>query len=145
MSDFFKQICDDIERMASLAVKLKRSEGANVKFEMCERVGLTIHDHAEPAYHLGKYVRAEDIERVLAEAVTVYGHVKEGKPNWWGPRENGQFNDTHTALLINVRPIKPKDSAEQVLKEWVQYCEGSAKPGTYDNLLYRARKVLGEK
>lgn len=140
MSDFFKQICDDIERMASLAVKLKRSEGANVKFEMCERVGLTIHDHAEPAYHLGKYVRAEDIERVLAEGKTVRNSTLAN--NVWS--DVGNYGPL-SGLLIAITPIKPKDTAEQVLKEWVQYCEVSAKPGTYDNLLHRARKVLGEK
>ena len=132
MSDFFKQICDDIERMASLAVKLKRSEGANVKFEMCEKLGLTVVSR--------DYVPALEVERVLAEGKTVRNSTLAN--NVWS--DVGNYGPL-SGLLIAITPIKPKDTAEQVLKEWVQYCEGSAKPGTYDNLLYRARKVLGEK
>jgi len=144
VSDFFKQICDDIERMASLAVKLKRSEGANVKFEMCEWVGLEIKG---ASYHYGDtmVVRASDVERVLAEGKQVFFQKDTHSTGMSYCCDVKDDLDTHSGLLIAITPIKPKDTAEQVLKEWVQYCEASAKPGTYDNLLYRARKVLGEK
>jgi len=61
-------------------------------------------------------VTAEELEEILQSAQVVYGHVKKGTPNWWGPRENGQFDDTHTALIIGITPIKKKTKAEAALE-----------------------------
>lgn len=36
-------------------------------------------------------------------------HSDSKKPSYWGPKENGQFSDTHKGLLINIKPLKPKE------------------------------------
>lgn len=49
-----------------------------------------------------QFIQAEDLENYLAKAPVVYTHSKAEKPAYWGPREQGQFDDTHTALLVGI-------------------------------------------
>lgn len=54
---------------------------------------------------------------LFENAQIVYGHREENKPHYWGPRENGQFDDTHTALVIKIEPIQKEETAEDLLRE----------------------------
>lgn len=40
------------------------------------------------------------------EGKVVYTHSTFEKPGYWGPIEQGSFDDTHKALLINIEPIE---------------------------------------
>ncbi len=67
------------------------------------------YEHQTISVHHAVSSANERFEAWLSEQTIVYGYVKTGEPNWWGPVENGQFNDTHTAKLIDIQPInKPK-------------------------------------
>lgn len=47
------------------------------------------------------------IQKLIDESPVVYGYVKSnGKPNYWGPRENGQFDDTHIGRVLFIEPIE---------------------------------------
>ncbi len=49
-----------------------------------------------------------EFDKWLSEQPVVFGHVKEGTPNFWGPK-NSKFDDNHTARIIDIQPIeKPK-------------------------------------
>lgn len=75
------------------------------KYPMIEAMGLKVID--DPSlYTITHWIAANRLEKALSEAPEVFGHVKEGKPNYWGPKENGQFKDTHTARIFCVQPIK---------------------------------------
>lgn len=78
------------------------------KFPMIEKIGLSVFGM--------DVIKAEDLESILQSAQVVYGHVKQDMPHWWGPRENGQFDDTHTALVIGITPLKKKTKAEAALE-----------------------------
>lgn len=80
--------------------------------------------------------------RLLEErGKVVYGHVKDGVPNYWGPHENNTFEDTHAALLICVEEIE-KDTAESILKAFANW--GTDKPGplSLNDIQDRARKLI---
>lgn len=92
---------------------------------------------------------AERANAILSErGVVVYGcddykKYPEMKDKVWGWSEEGLGHDTHTALLINIQPIDQLDTAESLLREWVEEHE-KFKP--YEGDIYeRAKKLLGEK
>lgn len=64
---------------------------------------------------------ADQANRLLAKRGTVvFGHWKgPSQPAYWGPREGNRFDDTHTALLINIQPIARPDIADRLLRELV--------------------------
>lgn len=66
---------------------------------------------------------AEGVHRLLGEGQSIYGHVKDGVPNWWGPHENNAFQDTHQALLIGIRPIVQESEERRLLREFVKACQ----------------------
>lgn len=70
VNDFTSQVDGAIERMASMAVKLKRNEGAQVeRFEKCEAVGLKAfcQTDVELFENVAHWVRAEDVEKLLSD------------------------------------------------------------------------------
>ncbi len=68
---------------------------------------------SERAYQLYK---GDDIHKLLGEGVEVWSHINgTHKPAYWGPLENGQFNDTHCGLTIGIRPLV-QESREQKLE-----------------------------
>lgn len=94
-----------------------------------------------PPFNLNQhFVRAVDLERVLAEAPVVEcpsGH----QDYWYAPTLERSGNPTHTARLVCVKPIV-RDTAESLLREIVRMidaCEAD------QQLLKRARRLLGEK
>lgn len=83
------------------------------------------------------YVLADDLERLLENAVKVTGRV-DGNFTF-----NSELNekDTHTALLLNVQSIE-RDAVESLLKDIVQ--SYWATPVEHNKLIERAKKLLGE-
>lgn len=87
-----------------------------------------------------KHVRAVDLEALLASAPVVYG-VKDADDVGWCAHHDAEI-DTHTALLVNVQPIR-KDTAESLLRELIEQCDGETAMiprHVYD----RARALLGK-
>jgi len=52
-----------------------------------------------------EYANAK-LKEWIAASPTVYGHVKKGVPNWWGPHEGNIFDDTHIARTVCIEEIK---------------------------------------
>lgn len=122
----------------------QKNKGANVKFEMCERVGLVPYKgeiSVDKCAIKGTFINAEDVERVLAEGVNMTGFQDQHGVAWimgTAPRSDA---DTHQGLLVNITPIKPKDTAESLLRECLDRDQIAVSQEWRD----RARKVLGEK
>jgi len=57
------------------------------------------------------------------EGTPVWSHWKGDKPRYWGPLENGIFQDTHKALLINIEPIKPDKTIIQTIDKIINLLE----------------------
>lgn len=85
-------------------------------FKNIEKLGLKVETCRNAFGDKDFVITAISLEALLQSAQVVYGHVKQGKPNYWGPRENGQFDDTHTALVICITPLKKKTKAEAALE-----------------------------
>lgn len=87
------------------------------------------------------YVRAADLEALLAKGVRVYGD-----PNIMGQvwSDRNSLNlDTHTALLVGIEPIK-RDSAEDVLRDMIEQWDGLNGYSRLQELLERAKRVVGK-
>lgn len=71
---------------------------------------------------------AKHFNRILAErGVRVYGNIDPQSEQWSDfaqprPLRPGEVVATHTALLIDVRPIAPADTAEGLLREFAALC-----------------------
>lgn len=112
------------------------------KFEKCEALNLDINvRHEKPGP--GKwdyYVLAADVEKLLSEGIEVFGG-RAGADFW---SQSPQISDNHTGLLINIRPIEPKDTAESLLKEIVSKTEcKNWNPGDWFGLVNRAKRLTG--
>lgn len=83
-------------------------------FKMIEKLGLKIWDYKEPHHHFA--VDAEELERLLQSAQVVYGTKYKNTPDEseWATHQLSQ--DTHSALLIGITPIKKKTKAEAALE-----------------------------
>jgi len=89
------------------------------------------------------YYDAKEVDKMLSEGVEVY--FTEGMDHL-NRSEILSGSATHKALLIGIEPIK-KETAEDVLREWVEYMNGlhSAKWVNGETELFkRAKRVLGE-
>jgi hypothetical protein len=100
---------------------------------------------------LNVYVRADALEKLLSQGVVVYGkpdaiidHTGVGKACFYGSNDHLA---THTALLINVKPIVKPDTAESLLREIVddhsRLKDFEGKPVTWEPLK-RRQSVAGE-
>lgn len=110
------------------------------KFKNIEKLGLDLL-YAYQCDKKATVIHAEDLENLLQSAQEVYGHVKQGKPNYWGPKENGQFDDTHTALIIGITPIKKKTKAEAAL-ELLQYLSSNTEGLNWHITATQAKRIL---
>lgn len=100
-------------------------------------------------------VSASDLEALLAKGVRVtcesaiadMPRLLPGPFNKWSQTEGA--NDTHTALLIDIQPIR-KESAEEVLRDFIMNTlkrDGRKGVDTYEmregaNIVERARRAL---
>ena len=76
------------------------------KYQKIKDLGLQVF--TKPYHTENQLVSADDLLELLDAGVEVYTHSDSKKPSYWGPKENGQFNDTHTGLIINIKELKPK-------------------------------------
>ncbi len=66
------------------------------------------------------YYHEATIFKLLGEGVEVWSHINgTHKPAYWGPRENGQFNDTHCGLTIGIRPLVQESEERKLLREFL--------------------------
>jgi hypothetical protein len=71
-------------------------------------------------YFLSKSEFNEWYDIVFKDAVDVEcTRTLSDHPGAWYASENGTYPKTHTALLINIQPIK-KESAEDILKDMIK-------------------------
>jgi len=89
-------------------------------------------------------VCAKDLERVLSQLIKVTG-LRKVEDDRWIFSEYPSSGDTHTALLLNVKPIE-KDTAESLLKEWVAYQQDpQSNRWSAADVLTRAKRLLEQK
>lgn len=115
-----------------------------LKFPMIDSLGLLTRElHTDGTM----YVRAEDLERVLAEGVEVFGTNLADSGQCAGPTPQWFFSlkredkDTHTGLIINSKPIQ-KDTAESLLKEYLDSYTVTAGSPVY-SWYQRAKRLVG--
>ena len=103
-------------------------------FPLCEKLGIPTYD----GFYYGRYVRLEDLEKVLEQAKYVHSY---GEMNlWYRDGFGGGQESTHTARIILIEEIKPKDTAESLLREIVSTLGVNAERRI--DLLEKARKFL---
>jgi hypothetical protein len=140
----------------ALKDKLKRKEPAVAEqFPKCKELGLEVRRAEEiwPTITHVEYpngtklacpesmVRAADVEALLEKGVRVYG-TPDIPAVAWGAKPH--MLDTHTALLINVRPIV-KDTAEGLLRELVALDDkplATISADCYSKIIERAKRLL---
>ena len=84
------------------------------------------------------------INKMLSEGVEVYSTTHTGHGKTWNSAQ--VMDDTHTALLINIRPVK-KETAEDVLREFIEEAEHWFDGNSCDikpSLVKRAKAALGD-
>lgn len=111
-------------------------------FKMTKRAFPNLQIWAKPYKDDQLVVSAEELEDYLQSAQVVYGHVKQGKPNYWGPKENGRFDDTHTALIVGITPLKKKTKAEAALEFVEKFKSGMLSQVGYLEAEQEAEQIL---
>lgn len=104
------------------------------KYPFIERLGLRVFKHfnygwsySEPNSAGGcgsssvgprEVVSVDELEKLLSSAPVVYAYcIKSEKPAYWGPKEGGSdYEDTHTALMIGVQPIRKETATDEKLE-----------------------------
>lgn len=96
------------------------------RFPMCEKLGLTIatllkesyaewlsKDTDKPYYfqNFDKVVKAEDLEKLLSQAVRVYGI-----DDWIWDQKINHKRDTHQALLIAIEELPKEKCKHQIIE-----------------------------
>jgi len=84
----------------------------------------------------------EPINKILDSGVEVMADARVGSGSWF--EVVPQRKQTHTALVINIQPIK-KETTEDVLRDWVAAQDDKAPKGAPSTILERAKAVLGDK
>lgn len=110
------------------------------KYPLIEKLGAEILiGHRTFPYSSGyhEYVRAEDLERILENALRVKGvsHEVSGGYSWAWTFDEARA--THEAILLRPQPLR-KDTAEDLLREFVNEYPREDFPNFYD----RAKKLL---
>lgn len=71
------------------------------KYPLCEQLGVL------------NVIYPSDLEAILRKATVVYGSVMTKKDEYEWSQSN-LSSDTHTALLIGIKPVKEKTLAEKI-------------------------------
>lgn len=111
------------------------------KYPLTESLGVPVLNDG-----LDDYVYARDLEAALAKAPVVYGFSSDNagsfvhgecvRPSGW----------THQGLIVCVRPTVP-DTAESLLREWLECCDAYAaqvREGPFQEFANRARALLNK-
>ena len=91
-----------------------------MKYPLIEKLGLKWHNtFIEKSYGVTvpNCVLTKDLEALLEKAQTVWGYVGE-HGNSWTSHKPGTFiqeNNTHTALLIGIEPLKRGVTKAEIL------------------------------
>lgn len=75
-----------------------------MKFPLCEKAGLTLFQIKTD--HFPALIKAEDVEKMLADAKVLYGAVGASSHWSWFETPSQVGSDTHIARLVMVEPIK---------------------------------------
>lgn len=110
-----------------------------------------LHNKGTPyaAESEAEVVRASDLEKLLEQAPVVYGSSKDRNGvsgNIFADKWLSDDSDTHTALLVGVKPIERDEKAE--LKDWLFKILTCARVGSraeLDELAEEAQKYLEAK
>lgn len=85
-------------------------------------------------------VYADELEKLLSSAQAVTG-FKDEEGEWtWGDYPCEEY-DTHSTLVVGFQPIR-KESAEDLLREFVKEYGESGGTSILRNISARARKLL---
>lgn len=107
------------------------------KYKLIEQLGLNYAYMVGDIMH-GPYVKADDLEAVLATGVRVRGTIGSVSSSWTSqldPRRLDFPDDTHQALLINIKPI-----AKACEHEPVFIYPANAKPEVVANAILNEMK-----
>lgn len=117
------------------------------KHPKCRELGLKIaqfspveiRNHCQTPWK--DYISADELEAVLEKGQVVYGEDHAKGCYWWRQdQQAGVCKTTHTALLLNVKPIQ-QVTAESLLREIV--LESAFKNFIPISELDKARRFLG--
>lgn len=86
-------------------------------FKLCKEVGFYLYDARGG---VNNYIAAEHVEAFLEKGVRVQG-VKNEIGEHYGFNDYTEDIDTHTALLVNIQPIKQEQTAEDLLRDVMTY------------------------
>lgn len=127
-------------------------------FPLIKELGLQVlkvNRSDQTGYSRYEVVLANKLEKLLAEGVRVYGlHGDMPNPEkhiYWSALKNGEkfANQTgEVGLLIGIKPIERDDTAEGLLREWIEidtdkgHRERTALVKRTDRFLERARRLL---
>lgn len=97
----------------------------------------------------GEYVRASDLEKLLEQAPVVYAkEYPEHQSDGWGDwcTYETENHDTHTALLVGVKPIE-RDSFEKLVRDLSNQgeCTTESDSACLDRFIERAIKLMEAK
>jgi hypothetical protein len=128
------------------------------EFPLCARAGLSVINpaHQHPNFNIAQdFVRAADVEKLLAAAPVVYGPSVERFDSPWSrdkvvfDSEGGKMSINAQARLLLIEPLV-QETPESFIREWVAYEEEQIrKDGPYvlsriPKFIERARKLLGQ-
>lgn len=105
------------------------------RYPLCHSLGLKAEYHAGKAHN---WIMASDLEAILQKSTLVYG-IDIPMAHW---STNHQVNDTHTALLIGIKPNKEKTLAEKISETIEKYFESNLSAGT--PALLEIKKLIEE-
>lgn len=116
---------------------------------IAKEIGLDMSTHS-PAYNgamggVCDWYSADSIHELLGKSVEIFGnkncrHWDDNAP----PRTDIGAGVTHQALLIAIRPIKPKDDAESLLREYMASFDDNHR-GNFSEWVGRAKAYLESK
>lgn len=103
--------------------------------------------HGELSGQWGSWVRASDLEKLLEQAPVVHSHILPSDENR-GPAYDAWFlkkynDDTHTALLVGVKPIE-RDTAELILRDLLERDSSQLDRPSMREITRRAKALLAE-
>lgn len=90
----------------------------------------------------------------LAKGTVVYGCLldRSDENSGWVLTKDANEADTHTAILVCVKPIEPADSAERVLADLLKlnnyedyYVNNQKRDSAIMQIMERARKLINKK
>lgn len=117
---------------------------SDVKFPLCSALGLKIN------FMVGTmpwpWVSAESLERVLSKGMRVCGVVDDAEPRIkYSFTDYATKDDTHTALLIDIKPIaKPERRRELSESQVREACRDYANRVTHQTFEDVINRLFGD-